>query len=56
MKASDRFHFSDFADEPEFVSIGDYDDHYDLESSEIPDEFWDEVDVDDTDEFIGNDI
>ena len=56
MNAPDRFHFSNFTDNQEFESIRDYDELYDWGINEIPDQFWDEMAVDDADEFFDNDV
>jgi hypothetical protein len=55
MNKSDRLYFSNFAVDPEFESIYDYDDLYDFDIKENPDQIKDETDFDDTDEFIWDD-
>jgi hypothetical protein len=52
----DRIYFSNFAVDPEFESFHDYDELYDLEFDELPGRFRDEMPVEDTDEFIWDDI
>ena len=56
MDKSDRIYFSDFAIDPEFESIYDYDELYDLEFDESPGQFRDEMSIEDTDESIWDDI
>ncbi len=56
MDKSDKIYFSNFEADPEFESIYDYDELYNLEFNETPDQFGDELAVEDTDEFIWDDV
>ena len=56
MNKSDRIYFSDFTINPEFESIFDYDELYDMDFDESPDQFRDEMPDEDTDESFWDDI
>ena len=56
MNKSDRIYFSNFSVDPEFESIFEYDQLYDLEFDEVPEQFGNEMTDDDTDEFMWDDV
>ena len=51
----DKTHFSNFAADPEFESIYEYDELYDLDFNGNPVKSRDDIDCDDSDEFIWDD-
>jgi hypothetical protein len=51
MQHHDRLYFSNFAADPEFESIYEYDQLYDFDFNENPEKLEDELNFDDSDEF-----
>ena len=51
MQNHDRIYFSNFAADPEFESIYEYDQLYDFDFNENPEKPEDELNFDDSDEF-----
>lgn len=56
MNKSDRIYFSNFAIDPEFESIHDYDELYDLDFDELSGQFQDEMPDEDSDESFWDDL
>jgi hypothetical protein len=56
MDKSDRIYFSNFAADPEFESIYEYDDLYDFDFDGNPDQSRENIKIDDSDEFLWDDL